>query len=294
MADSERDSPVQKVGIVTDSIACLPPEVLRQYRVRVVPLNICFDGKVYRDGLDLTASQAYELLAKAPDLFATSPGSAGDYLEAYRELSSQFPAIVCIALSSRLSTLYDMACVALKQAREEFPGTTIEVLDSRNASVWETMIALTAARAAAEGRDLAEVIKTAEAVRDRVDVIGVFETIRHVYRTGRIPKFASQMLSTLNIKPLFAISGGTVHITSVDTDKERGVRRLLKIMKERVGTSPVHVAVSHANVPDEGERLRDRISSQFNCVELLLTDFSPIMGYATGQGTLLIAFYGED
>ncbi len=53
------------------------------------------------------------------------------------------------------------------------------------------------------------------------------------------------------------------------------------------------MAISHANVPEEGERLRERILSEFNCVELLLTDFSPIMGYATGEGTLVIAFYSE-
>ncbi len=226
---------MQRVGIVTDSIACLPPEVLRQYGVRVVPLNIYFDGTVYREGVDIIASQAYQLLAKAPDHWATSPGSVGDYLEAYREVSTQFPAIVCIALSSKLSTLYDMAHVAKEQAEAELPGITIEVLDSLSAAAGETLIALAAAQAAAEGRDQAEVVKVAEAVRERVNVIGVFETIRHVYRSGRVPKFASRMLSTLNIKPLFAISGGVIHITSVDTNKERGVRRLLTTMREKAG-----------------------------------------------------------
>ena len=101
------------------------------------------------------------------------------------------------------------------------------------------------------------------------------------------------MLSAFNVKPLFKISGGG-HITGGDTNKEGGVKRLLAAMKDRVGTKPVRVAVSHANVPDEGERLRQRITQEFNCVELLLSDFSPIMGYATGEGTLIIAYYTED
>ena len=98
------------------------------------------------------------------------------------------------------------------------------------------------------------------------------------------------MLSTLNVKPLFNIAGG-VNITSVDTNKERGVKRLLTYIKEKAGTNPIHVAISHANVPEEGEKLRQRISSEFNCVEVILTVFSPVMGYATGEGTLVIAFY---
>jgi len=290
VVDSQQSLPT--VAIVTDSIACLPPEALKQYKVRVVPLTIYFEGKVYKEGVDITAAEAYRLLAKAPDQWATSPGSAGDYLEVYRELAAQFKAIVCLTLSSKLSTLYNMAHLAKEQAGAEFPGTTIEVVDSMTAAAGETLIVLAAARAATEGRDLAGVIKIAEAVEHKVSTIGILETLRHTYRTGRLPKLASQMLSAFNIKALIAISGA-VHITSVDINKERGVRRLLARMKEKVGTSPVHVAISHANVPDEGERLKERVSSEFNCVELILTEFSPIMGYATGEGTLVIAFYCE-
>jgi fatty acid-binding protein DegV len=102
------------------------------------------------------------------------------------------------------------------------------------------------------------------------------------------------MISTINVKPLFSIAGGTIHITSVDTSKERGIRRLLSKMKKELGGAPVHVVVSHANVPEEGQQLRERVLADLNCVECLLTDFSPIMGYATGEGTLVIACYPED
>ena len=65
-------------------------------------------------------------------------------------------------------------------------------------------------------------------------------------------------------------------------------------MKEKVGARPVRVAVAHADVPEEGERLKQQISSEYNCTELWLTDFSPIMGYATGTGVLAIAFYTDN
>jgi fatty acid-binding protein DegV len=65
-------------------------------------------------------------------------------------------------------------------------------------------------------------------------------------------------------------------------------------MRDKVGQKPVHVAVMHAYAPDEAERLKARISSEFNCLELWLSEFSPVMGYATGTGTLAVAFYGED
>jgi len=61
-----------------------------------------------------------------------------------------------------------------------------------------------------------------------------------------------------------------------------------------VGQSPVHVAVMHAYALDEAQKLKERVSSEFNCVELWVTGFSPVMGYATGTGTLGLAFYKED
>lgn len=60
-----------------------------------------------------------------------------------------------------------------------------------------------------------------------------------------------------------------------------------------MGQSPVHVAVMHAYAPDETERLKERISSEFNCTELFVVEFSPVMGYATGTGTLRFAFYKD-
>ena len=66
------------------------------------------------------------------------------------------------------------------------------------------------------------------------------------------------------------------------------------MMRDKVGQSPVHVAVTHAYALDEAERLKERVASEFNCAELWLTEFSPVMGYACGTGTVGLAFYTED
>jgi DegV family protein with EDD domain len=282
-----------KVAIVTDSIACLPAELIGQYQLRVVPVNIHFDGRVYRDGLDITADEAYKLLEEAPSHFASSPASIAEYLEAYRQAGVHSKSILCFTLSSGLSTLYNMARLAKEEAKKEAPERTIEVFDTGTAAVGEGLIVSAAARAAAKGKSLTQVIKVAQAVKSKVRVVGLMETIRHVYRTGRIPKFTAQAGSLLRIKPMFGISGGVVRLAGLTRSKESGMRRVLKMMKKAVGSNPVHVAVAHANEPEAGERFRERIASQFNCVELWLTNFSPVMGYATGRGTLAVAFYSN-
>ena len=282
-----------KVVVVTDSIACLTNELVEQYRIEIVPIRLLVQGKVYRDSLDITPSEAYELFLQDPESFTTSPSSPGHYLEVYREASDRAKSILCITLSSKLSTGYDMARAAKEQAKTELPTTSIEVLDSQNVTAAEGFIALAAARAAANDKDLAEVIKAAEKVRDKVTFIILLDTIRHVYRTGRIPKVAAQVGSMLKIKPILTISDGLVRFKGVVKNRERGISRLLEILRDKVGKNPVHLAVMHAYAPEEAEMLKERISSEFNCAELWITEFSPVMGYATGTGTVGFAFYSE-
>jgi len=82
-----------------------------------------------------------------------------------------------------------------------------------------------------------------------------------------------------------------VHLFGIVRTKQKGVERLIETMRRKVGSQPVHVAVMHAAVPEEAEDLKRRISAEFNCVELFITEVSPIIGYAVGPGALGLAFY---
>ena len=282
-----------KVAVVTDSIACLTSELVEQYRIGIVPIRLLVQGKVYRDLVDITPSEAYELFLQDPGSFNTSPASPGNYLEAYREASKQAKNILCVTLSSKLSTGYDMARVAKEEAKTELPETCIEVLDSQNVTAAEGFVALAGARVAAEGKDLAELIGVAEEVRDKVTFLAFLDTIRYVYRTGRLPKVAATVGSMLNIRPILTSSSGLIRFKGIVRNKKQGINRLLEVMRNEVGQNAVHVAVMHAYAPDDAEMLKDRISSEFNCAELWVTEFSPVMGYATGTGTLGLAFYKD-
>jgi len=284
---------MQKVAITTDTIACLTREQLEHYQIGIVPLKIDFDGHVYREYLDISPSEAYQLIEKDPERFVTSAASPPEILEVFRELSRKAQSIFCITVSSKLSAQHSSAQLAVEQAKQELPHTTIELLDSRNATAAQGFIVLAAARAAAQGKSLPEIIKTAEEVKGKVRFVMVLETIRHVYRSGRIPKVAAQAGSVLNVKPILTISDGLVRFASVTRNKQRGVNRLLQMMRDEVREQAVHVAVVHADALEEAERFKERVSSEFDCAELWLSEFSPIMGYATGRGLLGLAFYVE-
>jgi DegV family protein with EDD domain len=282
-----------QVTVVTDSIANIPKEMTEKHKIIVVPIVLFVQGNLYRDGEDITPSKAYKLFLQDPESFKSSPASAGQYLEAFRKASNQANSILCVTLSSKLSTGYQMASLAKVQAKTEMPQASIEVLDSETATVAEGLIALAAAQTAEEGKELAEVMKEAKKVKDRVNFLILLDTIKHVYRTGRIPKIASQMGSLFHIKPILTSSSGLIKFKGMVRNREKGIDHLLKILRDRVGESLVHIAVTHAYVEDEAQKLKERIASEFNCAELFITEFSPVMGYATGPGTLGFAYYKD-
>ena len=288
----DRGKVMTSIAIVTDSIACITKEQAEKYKIKMVPANIFFNGKLYRDLIDINIAQAYEFLDKAPRFWKSSAASPEDYVELYRETSKYHQSILVVTISSKLSMFYNSARIAKEIVKEELPKTTIEVLDSGTAAAAEGLVALAAARAAAEGKTFEEVIAIANEIKKRVRFIGLLETIRHVHRTGRVPKIASKVGSMLSVKPILTDSNGLIHFTAVARTKQSGIEKMLHIMGNHVGNSePVYVAVMHADILEEAEKLKERIAIEFNCMELFITDFSPVMGYATGKGTLGLAYY---
>ncbi len=191
--------------------------------------------------------------------------------------------------------MFNAAQQAREIAREALQGTEVQVLDSRTAAGAQGFMVLAAAQAAACGeKSLAEVMRTAQELETRVNVIATFDTLRYLARGGRIGKATSWAASILNIKPLIHVLDGEVAPLERPRSRARALGRLVEIMQQRVGERPVHVNLHHAAAPEEAEFLKGEIQSKFNCVELYVTDFTPVMGVHTGPGTIALAFYCED
>lgn len=287
-------SNLKKVAVVTDSIACIPGALLKKYHIGVIPLNFYANGNVYRDGIDVNPSEAYDLFLKDPETFKTSGASIGVCHETYSNVARQGKDILSVILSSKLSAIYDTAVTAGHQVQKQFPGISVEIIDSKTAAAAEGFIALAAARAAEMGKDLTEVTAIANSIREKVNIIAYMDTVRYIYRSGRIPRIASVAGSVLKIRPIFIFSDGTPRFVGAVRSKKIGIKRLINEVKEKVAGKPVHVAVMHVYAEEDALQLKKRVADEFNCAELWLTEFSPLMGYACGTGTLGLAFYPEE
>lgn len=285
---------MSKVAIVTDSTACLPKELAEEYGIRLVPMNIIYKDRVYQDEVDLNPSELYRILENDTSLPTTSGPPPGAYIEAFRELSQRAESILCISLTQTLSTAFQSAMQAKEMARETLPHTTIAVIDSHSAAGAQGLITLAAARAAAAGQGLEEVIMAAEQMMSKVYLVGMFDTLFYLAKGGRIPKAAARVGDALKLKPIFTLSDGKPSFLTAVRTTPRGVERMLEIMRQKMGTNTLRQAiVMHTNVLAAAERLKERVTADFDGAEIYIKDFAPVMGVHAGPGLLGIAFYAD-
>ena len=282
-----------EVKIVADSSVCLPRELIEKYGILLVPETIIFGNKIYRDGIDLVPQDFYILLQQAKDLPTTSAPSPQDFTSAYQKAAQQASGIVCILVTSGFSK---MGLESALVARESLSQVPIEVIDSRTAVGAYGFIVLAAAHAAAEGKPLPEVVRAAEDMKARVNMIVALDTLKYLAKGGRIGKAACWAGSLLSIKPILEVptSTGVVEPLERVRTRQKALQRLLEIMKERVNTGAVHVSIDHANVPDDADWLKAQVSSHFDCNEIYINDWAPVAGVHCGPGVIGLSFYVDN
>jgi len=285
----------EKVAIITDSSACIPRELVEKYSIQLVPMNVIFGDKTYQDGIDITPSEFYTLLRQAKELPATSHSSPGAHLEAYRRASLRADNILCITLSSKFSGQFNSARVAMEMAKDSLPDVTIKVLDCGTAAAAQGLVVLAAARAAASGQSLTGVIKMANSTARGVSLLAMVDTLDYLVKGGHVRRAAALAGSVLRIKPIFTLNEGDARPVTNARTTLGAIKRMVKLMGQKiVAGQPLHVAVMHADALDEALVLRDQISSRFDCTELLVTEFTPVMGVHIGPGLIGVAFYSGD
>jgi len=122
--DTEETMPVpeQSVVVVTDSVAQVPTEIARQLGITVLPFTVNIDGQPYRDGIDLKPTELYRRMRLENNLPTTTAASLGQYQQAFETcLNSGAQAVLCVALSNKLSSGYNTATQAAAMIREDFP-----------------------------------------------------------------------------------------------------------------------------------------------------------------------------
>ncbi len=293
------------VAVVVDSSSCLPEDLLRKWNITVVPHELIIDQRSLRDGVDIQPTEFYRLLSENDSAkITTAAPQPRQFLDAFIAASQTASNVLCLTLSPQFSATYRSACAAATMSNGASPaksvggpasatpaGAKIKVVDSKAAAGGSGLIALAAARWAHEGRSLDEVVEKVDGLTPKVNLLAYLDTLRYLSRSGRVHKIAAWAGTMLSIKPLTELKLGEARMLERPRSRAKAKERMLAVMRQRVADLPVVVNVMEADAIEEARDLSQRIQSEFNCRELIVSQFTPVMGLHTGPGLLGVAFY---
>ena len=284
-----------KVVVMTDTVSCIPRDVAEKNRITIVPAALIhYDGKEYVEGVTISASDAYQFIKKDPDRFVTSALTPAYLLSEYEKVASGAQNILFVTLSSALSAASKTASLAADMLKEKFPKTAIRILDSKTVGGAQGLIVMAAARAASQGMSLDEVASFAEKARQQTHGLMMLDTLRYVYRTGRMSKMGSRIASMFNIKPVNRVTEeGTVEMVDRTRNRDDGLEILINLIKDSSKTDALHFMVNHANDIELAHQFTALLKKNFNCLSITVSDYSPVMGYGTGPGAIFVGFQPE-
>ena len=277
-----------RVGIVVDSAANLPADIVERHAISVVPMILKFGDKVSLDGVDLNPSEFYEALVSEQVPVSTSAPSIGDFRAKFADRLERFESLVCVTVASFVSMSHDAALAASR----EVAADRITVVDSKSASLGEGFAALEAARLADEGANLAAVAARAREVAERSSFVATINTFEFLKRSGRVNALMAYAATALNIKPVFGFRGGKVEQLGRPRTRARAIERIVAEARDASKRGPLRLGVAHAACPADAQELVATLGREVpHEGEILLTEFTPLMGAHTGPGLLGIAYW---
>ncbi len=272
-----------EVKVVTDSASDIPVTIARDLGITVVPDNVHFGQRTYRDGVDLTREEFFIELAKSPVLPTTSQPAVGVFEEVYRQLGREARQIVSIHLPAKLSAVLNSAHLAA----QSLPDLEIVLIDSTQVSMGMGWLVIIAARAALQGKNLAEILALVKDTIPRLRLIAMLDTLEYVQKGGRIGKGAALVGTLLSMKPIVQLLDSELLPVENVRTRRRALQRLAEIVTEMAPLE--EAAVVHANAPALAHELAEMLAPVHPFDRILIGQVGAILGTHTGPGAVGVA-----
>ncbi len=217
-----------RTSIVTDSTSGLTPEEAGSLGIAIIPMHIELDGQTYREGVDLSLSDFYQLVGRDSAVPSAYPPTAREFHELFRRLAPRADEIIAILVSSRLSGTVG---VARQAAQMHLDRTRVTVIDSRLAAIPLGWLAMAAGEAAAAGVDTPEIVRLLRAMIPHMYVAFFVEDMERLAQGGLAPR-APGLVTPSVAKPLLMIEEGELMVLERSRSRGRPVERLFDFVTE--------------------------------------------------------------
>ncbi|MFE9745505.1 DegV family protein [Saccharothrix saharensis] len=271
----------RRVAIVTDSTACLPPQLTEKLGVTVAQIQVRI-GDFVDDEVRVPVPKLVDALRDQLDV-TTAPPDPGAFFWSYADAAaSGASAIVSLHVSTGLSQTVEAARQAAAQS-----AVPVHVVDTQTCGMSLGYAVVAAATVAAAGGDVNRVMSAAQHTVRRSSELLYVDTLEYLQRGGRIGRAAALLGSALSMKPLLTVTDGRIAPLDKVLGAERAMRKLVDIAVKRAGQEPVDIAVEHFDAAERAETVLEQLRAKLpNVRRFLVTQVSSAIGAHVGPGAL--------
>ncbi len=271
---------MSKIAVVTDSTADLSPEECEELGIFVVPLNVHIDGRVYRDGVDITPDEFAEMAREARERPYTTPPTVQQFVEVYRQASAEAGEIISVHISQKLSPVLERA----EQAALQMVGRCrVHPVDSRLTTAGLGLLAKAAADAARRGKRVENIVRMLRGLINHIYVVFFVEHLDFLEKSGRINRSQAILGTMLNIKPILMVEEGEIEPLEKVRTRERAIEKLAEFVAEFGHIEQIIVLHNRCD-PAEIETL----------IELIRAERPDVLIHTRQYGAALAAHIGVD
>ena len=271
--------------LISDSTSYLPENLINDYGIIIIPLNLHLEGKSYKEGRDISHADFYHIFESSKMFPTTSQPSAGEFLEVFQSLAPGDEALV-ILISAELSGTVQSALLARNMLENE--RQNIHIVDSRSSSMGMGFQLLKAGEMFTQGRTMTEVIEEVERIKIQQEIYFIVDDLEYLVRGGRLSRSSGLIGNLLQLKPVLTLKDGKIELF----DKVRTSSRAIKLMMEQVEKNKswlTQLAVIHIQAEEQALKLQKNLQEQYG-ITVVVSEAGPVIGSHTGPGTLGIAF----
>ena len=276
---------MSRIAVVTDSTASLPPKVVAERDLVVVPLQVVIGADVFEEGVD---GATPEMVAEALREFrpvSTSRPSPSVMLEVYEQAArAGATEVVSIHLSGDMSGTFESAQLAAREA--SIPVTAVDTRQVGLATGYAVLAAVDVLDSGGSGKEAVEAARHRAATTSSLFYV---DTLEYLRRGGRIGAAAALFGGALAVKPLLTIENGVVATQEKVRTAARALSRLEELAVAAADDQRVDVGVAHLASPDRAHALAERLAGRLHVVgDIACEELGAVLGAHVGPGMVAV------
>ena len=279
------------IRILTDSASDILPAEAEQLGVTVIPLNVTLeDGTVLRDGVDMTPTEYYGIMAQCRKLPTTSQPSPELFERFFTKAAAAGDEVIGIFLSHELSGTYQCAKLAADMANVD----NVIFIDSENVCLGEAQLVRLAIRLREAGKTAGQIASVLEHAKEHLHLVAVIDDLKYLRKGGRLPAAVAVAGGMLGIKPLISIKEGKVAMAGKARGLPGAYVALFKKIEEMGGINEAVPALAGYTVSTrETTPILTYLQDNLQTAEPLVQQIGCVIGTHAGPGAFGLAFFDQ-